>query len=223
MKSIRVTYMDQTVTVNCPDKIATQLRQLGDVKRGRFAYITDHVSGTPGVAGCIRPAVSNILFNASPDYGNYMRNKQTALRRLPAAFPATADLAKIEWGGKAALAKLAAFNLDALDTETLYNDAKDELLDSVANSLANDKSDGFRMSAYTCYAFRKGWRLHLETEDVILDGKKGKRPRISSENGRMTVGSIMLPFFAVRRSYTVYGEWKPVKSGPMRVMKDVIE
>ena len=63
MKTVKVLYCDAPVTVNCPDKIAATLRKLGDVNRGRFAFVTDHVSGTVGKAGCLTPAVSNILFH----------------------------------------------------------------------------------------------------------------------------------------------------------------
>lgn len=217
MKTMKVAYCDATVTVNVPEHLASQLRKCGPVNRGRFAYVASHVSGTAGEKGCITPYVSDILFCRNPRYDLYLARKRDAIAALP-------DFAAVHAAAPREAAKARAATSDV---PAEFAAAKAVLLDRIVKSMAGDTSDPFRMAAEACYCHRKGWRLHLLTEDTPAptpDKPKRtvKRPVVDAD-GRMTVHSIMLPFYTVRRTPVVHGEWKPVNSKADTLMRDAVE
>ena len=214
MKTMKVTYCDATVTVNVPEKIAAQLRKCGDVNRGRFAYVAAHVSGTAGEKGCITPRVTNITFCRNPRYDLFLTRNREA---IAAVTPFTDRASMITAGVKQALADKIMEKTN--DIPATFTAAQAAMLASIDKSIAGDTSDGYRLAARECFAHRKGWRLNL----VTADNEDGHKRPVVDTDGRMTVRSIMLPFFEVRRDIVVRGEWKPVNSGAPKLMKDAIE
>jgi hypothetical protein len=192
--------------------LAGQLRQVGEVTRGRFAFVKDHVSGQAGKSGCVTPTVSDILFCTHPRYDLYLQRRKNAIESIE-SFEAVAAGMKAE--RLAELTAKAGGNLD-----TLFVEAKVNLIDRLQKSLDGDvSSDGFRIAAQECYCHYNGWRLHLET----AKNDSGLMRPVIADNGLMTVGSIMLPFFQAKRTYTRAGVWKPVNSRALTIMQDAIE
>lgn len=208
-----VEYQHKNVEVNCPAKVADTLVTIGPCGRGRFAYVYSHVSGIAGVDGCIRPTVSDICFHMRPNYRKYLKRR----------FMAISDL--VAWSDVLTSSNLEARLLDRLlsyhiNLPDVFKQGRHELLSSIERAMPHD-SNGFCLGNEACYCHKADWRLHLVTEDTMVQGRMVKRPVIN--DGRMMIHSILLPFYIVRRKVIVPGIWRETNSSALTLMKRAIE
>jgi len=213
MQTRMVEYKGEQTEINVNDQTALVIDAVNAAKRGRFGWIFNHVSGTPGEKNCIKPAVSDICFLTNPRYDRYLTRKREAVQNM--SLDAVAGNIRPErWSELREKAEKAKLNLT-----TLFETAKSELLTSIEKTETGDRNDGQRQGHDNCYARCENVTIHLATtmgSDGIME------PVFDSVNDKMTVEGCMLPFYVVRRIYRDRGEWKTVNSRPLTIMKDAI-
>lgn len=201
-------------SLNITKELENVLQNVSTGHRGSFAFVQDHVSGTPGKDGCLRSSISDKWFISHPRYDRYLSRLEDGI--LTASVESVAqDMPQKKWDEMTKKANIAG-----IDLCDLYTQARTALLESIAGSRMQDMSNGHRRAHVSCYASYTGGdisvTLHLLTEKV------GDETLPVLENGMMTVKSIMLPFFEINRVPKQQGEWKPVNSRPLTMMKDAI-
>jgi len=98
----------------------------------------------------------------------------------------------------------------------LFNERKQQEMDSLRKSMSGDRSDSHRQAHDTFYTKIDDMKVHLETEKV-----KGET-RLVMNRGRYYLKSIMIPYLSVEVETLVEGKRKVVNSGPSVRMKNII-
>ena len=213
MKTIIVEHMGIAKEVAINDQLGMILEEVASAKRGRFAYVENHVSGI-GDPKCTTPGVSDKWFISLPRYDRYLERVAYNVGAMD-FFAFTNDPTRNNY---ADIQK----KLSGGDMEELFNEAKAAILKSVLKTQEGDRSDGFRRGHDACYAYCNisgmGVTLHLQTED---DGTGHKRP--AGEGDYLLADSIMLPFFLLDRRVHVKAVYKPTNSKALTLMKDAIK
>jgi len=106
--------------------------------------------------------------------------------------------------------------------DALHEQARTEVVESLMKTLAGDTSDGHRQGHVRCYVHSDmGIKVHLETTDGVVDGRKVKVPVLDAD-GVPTVASIMVAVLEVSRKVHVKGEYAPTKSRPLTIAKEAV-
>jgi len=209
-----VKYQGEMIEVQIDEKLAAVLDMVASNQRGRFAFVSGHVSGL-GDKSCLEPAVSDKWFISNPDYKKYLARKSAALLALGDEDEVAACVTPAAWDE--IMAKRGTLTIGEL-----FRKAKAELLASIVTTQAGDRTDGFRTGHDACYAFYDGGdvqvKLHLYTEK---DAEGHMRP--APINGMFLASSVMLPYFLLNKRVISVGSWKPVNSRGLTLMKDGIE
>jgi len=211
METRTVEYKGSSIEVNVPEAACQGIDALNVGGRGRFGYVLKHTSGVPGERGCIQPKVSSFWMTTCPRYDLYRARVRAHLNEveLPHVTVALEDRFNI-LRQKAELQKVSL--------PVLFAEAKTAILESLDKTDSGDRSDGHRQGHDNCYAHVGIATLHLVT---VKDAEKRKTPVIA-ENGLMTVEGVMIPNYIIDRDEHSAGEWKPVDSKILTIMKDGI-
>jgi len=211
METRTVQWQGAGITVNVTEQGAKILDAMNEGARGRFAFVRNHVSGVPGKDGCIASKVSDLWLVTNPRYDLYRERVRTGVLALD--LPTVTVALRERYDDLAAKAEKAGKSL-----LELYETAKNDILDSLDKTDAGDRSDAHRQGHDTCYAHVGIATLHLHT----VTGEDGRKVPAIAENGHMTVEGVMIPNFIVHRRVHVAGEWKPVNSRALTIMKEGI-
>lgn len=211
---IEVIYDSKKITVEIDNKLFDTLNHLGNVKRGRFGFIKNHISGIDNPK-CLQPTISDITFITNPIYGNWLKKMIDAV--ISADFNSV-----INSIDSVALSEIKS--KCKTDINKAFENAKNELLESYNKSVAGDvESDGYRLGQHLCYCHYNvagiSVRCHLVTED---DGTGHKRP-ITNEDGQMVINSIMLPFYIINRAINQKGIYESTNSRANTLIKNAIK
>lgn len=113
---------------------------------------------------------------------------------------------------------LSALKPEEGDDTELFHKAKTELIASNQKTLDGIRDDAHRKGHDRCYVnFDNGVVGHYETEKI------GGKMQPVLRNGKPTVESIMLNVLELSTTVKVEGEYKPVKSRPLTIMKRKLE
>ena len=204
MSTIMVNNNGTSTEVNASDEIQVLLADIGNAGRGHFAYIRGHVSGTAEIKGCRTPDISDRCFIQRPRFDRYKARMATAIESNN-VFSATRAMS-------------------TLALEDLYTECKARVIKRLEDD--DPTTAGQRAGQAANHATFNGWQVKLKS------GKTGGssspiRPIHDDENGFMTITSVMLPFFEIRKSHArdglQKGEWKPVNSRPATIMQEAIK
>jgi len=218
MSTIMVNYNGTSTEVNASDEIQVLLADIGNAGRGHFAYIRGHVSGTAEIKGCRTPDISDRCFIQRPRFDRYKARMATAIESNN-VFSATRAMSTAQFD------KLTVHCLEKkIEMEDLYNECKARVIKRLEDD--DPTTAGQRAGQAANHATFNGWQVKLKS------GKTGGssspiRPIHDDENGFMTITSVMLPFFEIRKSHArdglQKGEWKPVNSRPATIMQEAIK
>jgi hypothetical protein len=211
--TITVQHQGNAVEANCSEELAGLLADIGDAGRGHFAFVKGHVSGEAGKKGCIVPEISDRCFMQRPHYGRYKARIAAAVAMLD-VFDVARAMRTNQYN------KVKAYCAAESIEITAFFDAQRAVVLSRLDS--NDPTTaGQRTGQSVNFATFGGWRVHLKTKKV----DKVMRP-VTDDDGRMTVTSVRLPFFQIRKSHDRdglrKGEWREVNSGAEVIMRDAI-
>jgi hypothetical protein len=206
-------YNGNQIEVNAGDEITVLLDELGKPSRGQFAFITGHVSGLNDKS-CLKPHVSNMLMIANPRYERYLKRMKNAIEMMTAE----------SFVGKLSTTMFdrIAEKLENQTISELFEICKVKMLSDIYAKLFGDFHSASAEAHDTCYCNVNGWKCHLITSDTKVGGKVRKAP-VYDTNGLMTIQSVILPFYCIKRWTTDAGVWKPVNSAPATLVKRAIE
>jgi len=215
--NIMVDYNGQSTEVNASEELAQLLADIGDAGRGHFAFIRGHVSGSEGTK-CETPEISDRCFMQRPHYGRYKA-------RMAIAIESNSVFSAIRAMSTEQFDKVAA-DCDAkgIEMSELYETCKETVLTRLDGD--DPTTAGQRAGQAANHASFAGWQVHLKSAKTG-GADSPVRPVHDADNGLMTVDSVMLPFFQIRKSHDrdglQKGKWRPVNSRVKTIMQEAIK
>jgi len=220
MRIITVEHKGIPTQVNIAEQTSDMLEDLGTAGRGRFAYITGHVSGTVGKKKCTRSCVSNRWFLSRIRYTRYVE-------RMIAAIEAVEFLTVISRLHPEQFDKVRAYcEKKKIAPETLFNESQETLLSRLHKEDTGTAGQREGQAVNVCQI--NGWTITLQT---AKDPDTGLMRPVLDDSGRMTAKSIKLPFFEISKVETPTakypglhpGKYEKTNSRPDTIMRNAVE
>ena len=185
---------------------ANAIQQLNNTRKAGIASVVGY---QPTTNWEIVP-VQDIQLITHISIENLYRRRLEALQEVELA-----DVAPFLPGAPAALS-----NKSIIECLDIFNDRKAKEIASLEKSLAGERDDAHREAHDTNYAHFGSVKVHLVTEDTMVDGKKRKRP-VEDDDGNVELNSIMIPYIELNVTTRQKGKRKD-KSGASVLMKNLI-
>ena len=201
------TYLSTEIKVNVSDEVLSVLRAI-DGPRGSFAFIRNHVSASKRTV----PEVSHKWFISRPRYDKYLERRAAGLEAvvwddITPLLPRDKDDPRYDFFSKAG----------QIDVEELFNEQMAVLRKRYAGE--NEKAAGLRAGQATSNVLLDGMKCHVVTAKL----SNGLYRPVLDDAGNMTVDSIKVAFFCVKKEVLMAGVYKKVNSGLPVMMRNTIE
>ena len=195
----------------CTQAQADTLDRLKDINKGGIGTVHGYVA----TSGRVTPEKSDIQFITAFSVEALYERKAVALETL--TYDEVAEFAEKHQKVQA---------LAPEEREQLFEQRKQQELDSLRKSLDGDRSDNYRQAHDRCYCYiGKGVKVHYVTSDERYtddDGKKKTRKVPEMVAGLPVCESIMLNVLEIKRSVIEPGEYKKVNSGASVLIKNAM-
>jgi len=195
----------------CTDVQAATLDKLKDIQRGGIGTVYGYVMESNRV----KPEKADMQFLTAFSVHELYRRKAAALESL--TYDEVAEYAEQH-------DKVAA--LSESERVALFEERKQQELDSINKSLSGDRSDNQRKAHDRNYCYiGKGIKVNFVTHEEKYtdeDGKTKKRKVPEEVAGLPVCRSIMLDILELKRDVIEEGEYKKVNSGASVLIKNAM-
>ena len=203
------TYLDTEVQVNVTDEVTIVLDEIRG-PRGSFAFIRGHVSESKRTT----PEISDKWFLSAPRYDLFLARKLAGLEKVTLEdviplLPRSKTNPKQDFFTKMG---------EETDIGEMFAECKNTLHARYSKDDSRTAGNVLGQVATNCHI--EGIKCHLLTAKVPDSGLK--RP-VLAENGLMTVDSIKVAFYCIRKRVYQKGVYKEVNSGAPVMMRNAIE